>query len=1168
LCDGGDTLHYKVHVTDVGVDFVLIPNDLLEHYEMNKEPGKPTSFRPKKAVVEVATTGPAVPEIVRSTAASVGDNIVESLPGDEREMLPPELFDRDGSAVVQQDARPSPEQVIAIAEAVAAMPSPHPIEETPTRADDMGKKLVAESGAVVVQMETTMADDDKGKKPMLEAESVVAHVQVNESARKEPESPVDRKTGNRKLEDVLREIRFDPGLTAEHRKRLEGLVAKYLPAFGYANSQPADLPVCVTRLKPEHRIVYSQPRRLPLKKREAVRKWLSAMLEAGLYKRLDNNDWASPVTVVPKGDDFRVCGDYTEVNKQVLADAGPMPNARQKMTTFKGCKFFATFDMENGFLQGPLDELGQKVFAIIVEEGVYGPFRPPYGIMNAPVWFHNAIARIVKEVPGAESIFDDVGIGGMTFDEFFMRLEKFFQVVIAHNIKLKAKKTVLGAPTIHFVGRIVGQDRVDVDRERLSGWLKAEAPRDKTTLLSWLCSVQWLNNFVPALAGLIDPLWPLVRGKSEFKWTTECQRAFDAVLHVLQREPTWLEHPDENATLVLRTDACIRGIAGALLQFHNETKKVGPIAFYSRKLKESEKHYATVQTEALAVVWCLGKCREFINQHIVIVTDHSNLQFMRSSANAMVQRWSLALMEYDTDVVYMPGRTNFLSDFMCRALQDGERGGGVNVLMSAVHPRDHLTVGEQRELARAVADVPQRVEDGRIVCTQALPDDIVKKIFVMAHDQPLAGHSGKTRTLQRVLEAITWPGVEADIKRYCRNCALCQKLHARDVRTEELAELPARAMHEGWYVDFSGPFPRNEYIMGIVDRFSHWCWLFVTEDVKASTAAELLFSVIVDSCHWPCFVTSDGGSSFTATVFGNVCKILEVEHHVTLPHHPEGHSPVERLFRDVNSMIRALVAKGVNDWAEHIKAIQYALNTAHSRTLGMSPFEVVFGRKPRTTLQIALQQGQLGHMPPVDDEIVGDPIAFSELQVERAAEVASLVEEGRKEVHERNARLWALKAQGRANFGKGSLVLRRVIPKDKTQLHWDGPYRVTEKANDLENAYVIADLDSGQRMTEATANLHAFRRGCLTDDQLKAESAQPGKHFVERVRDDLVDDDGELWFLVDWRGYPPSDPNEPEAWVPLRDCAWLTIVKDYIKSHRLTAALAERRRRVGPVPRS
>jgi len=72
------------------------------------------------------------------------------------------------------------------------------------------------------------------------------------------------------------------------------------------------------------------------------------MLEAGLYKRLDNNDWASPVTVVPKGDDFRVCGDFTEVNKQVLADAGPMPNARQKMSTFRGCKFFATFDMETG----------------------------------------------------------------------------------------------------------------------------------------------------------------------------------------------------------------------------------------------------------------------------------------------------------------------------------------------------------------------------------------------------------------------------------------------------------------------------------------------------------------------------------------------------------------------------------------------------------------------------------------------------------------------------------------------------------------------------------------------------------------------------------------------------------------------------------------------------
>jgi len=1147
LCDDGQLMPLEVVVNDVGTDFVLVPSTFLEKYRQDKEEGKPVRVWPKDGTrVE--------PEIVRSRAACVGDGIIEALPGDERELLPSELFGGAGKQDEPEEKRPTDDELREIAEAVAAMPSPHP-EKAEARAE------TSEPGEAQTRVEVTAPS---GVSP----QEVGVMQEGAAEEKKETTTREDRVTGCRPLNEVLSEIRFDPGLTTEQRSRLEQIVAKHLLAFGYANSQVADLPVCVTRLKPNHRVVFSQPRRLPPKKQEAVSKWMTAMVEAGIYERLDNNDWASPVTVVPKTDGYRVCGDYTEVNKQVLADAGPMPNARQKMATFRKCRFFATFDMENGYLQGPLDKLGQRVFAVITDAGVFGPRRPPYGITNGPVWFHNAIARLIREILGAESVFDDVGIGAETFDEFCDRLEQFLRLVIAHNIKLKAKKTVLGAPVIHFVGRLVGGDRIDVDRERMSGWMNAEAPRDKVTMLSWLCAVQWLNNFIPALAGIIDPLWPLVNGKTEFKWSAECQKSFEAVQRILREEPTWLEHPVLGAILVLRADACIRGIAVALLQYHVDEKRVGPIAFFSRKLKESEKHYATVQLEALAVVWGLGKCREFINYYVVIVTDHSNLQFMRTSANAMVQRWSLALMEYDTDIVYMPGRTNFLCDFLCRALRDESATASINVLMSAVHPKGFLSVKEQRELAQVVATVPHRVEGGKIVCTQPVPADARDKIFVLAHDIALSGHTGKTRTLQRVLDAISWPGVEADIHRLCRDCPLCQKLHARDVRTEELAELPPRSLHEGWYVDFSGPFPRGEYVMAVVDRFSHWCWLFTTEDVRATTAAERVFQVIVDSCHWPRFLTSDGGASFTGKIFEDMCRALEIEHHVSLPHHPEGHSAVERLFRDVNGMIRSLVAKGVDDWAGHLKAIQYALNTGFSRTLGMSPFEVVFGRKPHTTLRAMLEQGQLGLMPPIDEDAAGDVIEFSYQQAKRAAEIAKLVEGERERVHESNARLWAAKARGRAKFDKGSYVLRRVVPKDKTALHWDGPFRVVEKATDVENAYVIEDLDSLQRSTEAVANLHAFRRGGLTVDQLRAESAQPGKHFVERVRGDLVDDDGELWFLVDWRGYPPSDPEDASAWVSLQNGAWLDVIKDYIKRNRLGPAVAGRRRRVGPLPRS
>jgi hypothetical protein len=258
--------------------------------------------------------------------------------------------------------------------------------------------------------------------------------------------------------------------------------------------------------------------------------------------------------------------------------------------------------------------------------------------------------------------------------------------------------------------------------------------------------------------------------------------------------------------------------------------------------------------------------------------------------------------------------------------------------------------------------------------------------------------------------------------------------------------------------------------------------------------------VITETAHRPKFLTSDWGSTFKAGLFEETCKILEIDHHVSLPHHPEGHAPIERVFRDVNNMIRALVAKGYEDWPRYIGAVQYALNTAYSRALGMSPFEVVYGRQPQSSLRAALEGERLGQAV-ADDDAIGDPAEFSLQQLKRAIEIAKLVEEERQKVHAQNAHLWARKAQGQSTFEPGDPVMRRVQPKDKTQLRWEGPFFIARRADGIANAYVITDICGKNEQTEATANLHIYDRGSLTDEQLEAEATKPGEYRISRVRD-------------------------------------------------------------------
>lgn len=161
-----------------------------------------------------------------------------------------------------------------------------------------------------------------------------------------------------------------------------------------------------------------------------------------------------------------------------------------------------------------------------------------------------------------------------------------------------------------------------------------------------------------------------------------------------------------------------------------------------------------------------------------------------------------------------------------------------------------------------------------------------------------------------------------------------------------------------------------------------------------------------------------------------------------------------------------------------------------------------------------------------------------------------------------------MQAQGQDSFRVGSYVMLRTVPRDKTQLRWKGPYVIVRRAPDIANAYVISDLQGQQQQTEAVANLHVFRRGRLTDAQLAAEATQPGEYLVERVRDHYIAEDKEIFLLIDWVEYEPSDPEADKSWNKLADCHWAPAVKAYIKTKRLQKAVRAHIKALGPLPRS
>ena len=104
----------------------------------------------------------------------------------------------------------------------------------------------------------------------------------------------------------------------------------------------------------------------------------------------------------------------------------------------------------------------------------------------------------------------------------------------------------------------------------------------------------------------------------------ECQSAFQRAKDLLTSSSV-LAHYDPNLPIRLAADASAYGI-GAVLSHVLLTGEEKPVAFVSRSLTASEKNYAQIEKEALALVYGVRRFHQYLyGRRFTLLTDHQPL---------------------------------------------------------------------------------------------------------------------------------------------------------------------------------------------------------------------------------------------------------------------------------------------------------------------------------------------------------------------------------------------------------------------------------------------------------------------------------------------------------------------------------------------------------------
>ena len=154
-------------------------------------------------------------------------------------------------------------------------------------------------------------------------------------------------------------------------------------------------------------------------------------------------------------------------------------------------------------------------------------------------------------------------------------------------------------------------------------------------------------------------------------------------------------------------------------------------------------------------------------------------------------------------------------------------------------------------------------------------------------------------------------------------------------------------------MDFAGPIKSKTrgdvFILVAVDRFSKWPTAQICKNTDSRTVLKILTKYCSDN-GTPRSIRTDNGSCFKSNRdFKEFCNQENIKRIRCTPNLHTGTGQVERTIRNIKSLTRANMADGLTFEESVNSAIKTIRQNPHS-ILNMTPFQMHFGRKPRTAI--------------------------------------------------------------------------------------------------------------------------------------------------------------------------------------------------------------------------
>ncbi|KAL0150323.1 hypothetical protein M9458_054431, partial [Cirrhinus mrigala] len=649
----------------------------------------------------------------------------------------------------------------------------------------------------------------------------------------------------------------------------------------------------------------STPRRVPLPLRDKVREELERMERMGVISKVtEPTAWCSGMVVVPKPtkNKLRICVDLTPLNAAVKRERHILPAVDQTLAMMSDAKVFTKLDARSGFWQIPLTPESRPLTTFITPFGRYFFNRLPFGIASAPEHFQRRMSQMFENFEGVLCHADDVLVYGRNRQEHDQRLHRVLQKMQEEGLTLNEKCEF--RQHITFVGHRVSSKGIEPDPNKVKAILQMPEPTQVEDVRRLMGMANYLSKFVPQMATITMPLKDLLREKNE-----------------------WAE---------LSESTC------SVLKYSRDKSGCGRITIWNRRLTDTEKRYAQIEKEALAVTTrglddlpprvLRLRLRLLSARENLITADTLSRAPLTDTPSAEDLQLEKEVQVFVDAVVSSLPVTDTRLEKIKQAQQTDETCKTVARYCQTAWPQKHrVSTGivpywQVRAELYLVGDLLMKGD--RIVIPQTLRGEILHKL----HE----GHQAISKCRARAQASVWWPGISAQIRETVDRCEMCQRY--RTQYREPL--LQSQVLNRPWQKVGMDLFEwRNKTYLFIIDYFSRY---IEVAELRVTSAEATVRAVKEAFAHhgYPETVVSDNGPQFSSETFRLFAEESCFTHVTSSPRYPQANGEAERAVQTVKCLWK-------KDTDQTRALLAYRATPLEH---GYSPAQLLMGRNLRTSL--------------------------------------------------------------------------------------------------------------------------------------------------------------------------------------------------------------------------